>query len=144
MKGLKNRVAIATGGLGDLGYASAQRLLEEGCRVALFDLKKAALPAFCLSADGTGAQPQTAGFELVNLKPVEGMPPGSKIYGGNGPRLMELFTPERAALFAAEPDWSAQGSGKYLLLYKEGRLVHSSAYHAFMASARAQAAGLSA
>ena len=39
MKGLKNRVAIVTGGLGDLGYASAQRLLEEGCRVALFDLK---------------------------------------------------------------------------------------------------------
>lgn len=39
MKGLKNKVAIVTGGLGDLGYASAQRLIEEGCRVALFDLK---------------------------------------------------------------------------------------------------------
>jgi NAD(P)-dependent dehydrogenase (short-subunit alcohol dehydrogenase family) len=39
MKGLKNKVAIVTGGLGDLGYASAQRLVEEGCRVALFDLK---------------------------------------------------------------------------------------------------------
>jgi NAD(P)-dependent dehydrogenase (short-subunit alcohol dehydrogenase family) len=39
MKGLKDKVAIVTGGLGDLGYASAQRLIEEGCRVALFDLK---------------------------------------------------------------------------------------------------------
>ncbi|MBI3111547.1 MAG: SDR family oxidoreductase [Ignavibacteriales bacterium] len=39
MKGLKGRVAVITGGLGDLGYASAQRLVEEGCRVALFDLK---------------------------------------------------------------------------------------------------------
>jgi NAD(P)-dependent dehydrogenase (short-subunit alcohol dehydrogenase family) len=39
MKGLKDKVAIVTGGLGDLGYASAQRLVEEGCRVALFDLK---------------------------------------------------------------------------------------------------------
>ncbi len=39
MKGLKNKVAIVTGGLGDLGYASAQRLIEEGCRVAVFDLK---------------------------------------------------------------------------------------------------------
>lgn len=39
MKGLRDKVAIITGGLGDLGYASAQRLVEEGCRVALFDLK---------------------------------------------------------------------------------------------------------
>jgi dihydroanticapsin dehydrogenase len=39
MRGLKDRVAIVTGGLGDLGYASAIRLVEEGCRVALFDIK---------------------------------------------------------------------------------------------------------
>ncbi len=39
MKGLKDKTAIVTGGLGDLGYAAAQRLLTEGCRVALFDLK---------------------------------------------------------------------------------------------------------
>ena len=40
MRGLKNRVSIITGGLGDLGYASAQRLVEEGCKVALFDLRE--------------------------------------------------------------------------------------------------------
>lgn len=39
MRGLKDRVAIVTGGLGDLGYASAVRLVEEGCWVALFDIK---------------------------------------------------------------------------------------------------------
>jgi len=39
MKGLQDRVAIVTGGLGDLGYASAVRLHEEGCRVALFDVR---------------------------------------------------------------------------------------------------------
>lgn len=39
MKGLKGKTAIVTGGLGDLGYASAIRLQEEGCNVALFDLK---------------------------------------------------------------------------------------------------------
>lgn len=39
MKGLKNRVAVVTGGLGDLGYATAERLGEEGCKVALFDIK---------------------------------------------------------------------------------------------------------
>ncbi|MCB0719381.1 MAG: SDR family oxidoreductase [Bacteroidetes bacterium] len=39
MKGLNGRVAIVTGGLGDLGFAAAERLIEEGCRVATFDLK---------------------------------------------------------------------------------------------------------
>jgi NAD(P)-dependent dehydrogenase (short-subunit alcohol dehydrogenase family) len=39
MRGLKDKAAIVTGGLGDLGYASAKRLVEEGCRVALFDIK---------------------------------------------------------------------------------------------------------
>jgi len=39
MRGLKDKVALVTGGLGDLGYATAQRLVEEGCRVALFDIK---------------------------------------------------------------------------------------------------------
>jgi len=39
MRGLKDKTAVVTGGLGDLGYATAHRLLEEGCRVGLFDLK---------------------------------------------------------------------------------------------------------
>lgn len=39
MRGLKDQVAVVTGGLGDLGYATAQRLVEEGCRVAILDLK---------------------------------------------------------------------------------------------------------
>ncbi|MEZ5276951.1 MAG: SDR family oxidoreductase [Opitutaceae bacterium] len=37
MRGLKDRVAIVTGGLGDLGFASARRLAEEGARVMIFD-----------------------------------------------------------------------------------------------------------
>lgn len=40
MKGLDGRVAVVTGGLGDLGYAAAQRLVAEGCRVAVFDIKE--------------------------------------------------------------------------------------------------------
>ncbi len=39
MRGLKGKAAIITGGLGDLGYASGKRLVEEGCQVALFDVK---------------------------------------------------------------------------------------------------------
>ncbi len=38
MKGLDGRIAIVTGGLGDLGYATAERLVAEGCRVTLFDI----------------------------------------------------------------------------------------------------------
>ena len=56
MRGLSGRVALVTGGLGDLGYAAAVRLVEEGCRVALFDLKPddgraAALGAFYRAVD---------------------------------------------------------------------------------------------
>lgn len=58
MKGLKDKVAIITGGLGDLGYASAQRLIEEGCRVVLFDLRP----------DTVGrAQAIGAGFHAVDI-----------------------------------------------------------------------------
>lgn len=39
MRGLERGVAVVTGGLGALGYATAKRLGEEGCRVALLDLK---------------------------------------------------------------------------------------------------------
>ncbi len=39
MRGLKNKIVVITGGLGDLGYATAQRLAEEGCKIALLDVK---------------------------------------------------------------------------------------------------------
>jgi len=38
MRGLKDKVVVLTGGLGDIGYACALRLVEEGCRVTIFDL----------------------------------------------------------------------------------------------------------
>lgn len=40
MKGLSGKTAVVTGGLGDLGYATAKRLKEEGCAVAIFDLRE--------------------------------------------------------------------------------------------------------
>lgn len=39
MRGLDKKVAIIAGGLGDLGFASGKRLVEEGCSVALLDVK---------------------------------------------------------------------------------------------------------
>lgn len=38
MRGLKNKIVVITGGLGDLGYASAIRMREEESRVVLLDL----------------------------------------------------------------------------------------------------------
>jgi len=37
MRGLKDKAAVITGGLGDLGFATAERLSEEGCRIAIID-----------------------------------------------------------------------------------------------------------
>jgi len=39
MRGLDKKVAIIAGGLGDLGFATGKRLVEEGCSVALLDVK---------------------------------------------------------------------------------------------------------
>ena len=58
MRGLKGKVAIVTGGLGDLGYASASRLIEEGCRVAIFDNRD--------DADGAAAKIGAA-FHRVDI-----------------------------------------------------------------------------
>jgi dihydroanticapsin dehydrogenase len=51
MRGLKGKVAIVTGGSGDIGYATAVRLREEGCAVAMLDLKEDS----SRSAPGIGA-----------------------------------------------------------------------------------------
>ncbi|MFT3748843.1 MAG: SDR family oxidoreductase [Agriterribacter sp.] len=39
MRGLSGKIALITGGLGDLGYATAQRLYEEGCKIILADVQ---------------------------------------------------------------------------------------------------------
>jgi len=39
MRGLKNKVAVVSGGLGDLGWAIALRLRDEGCKIAVVDIK---------------------------------------------------------------------------------------------------------
>lgn len=40
MRGLKGKVAVVSGGLGDLGWAIALRLRDEGCKVAVVDVKR--------------------------------------------------------------------------------------------------------
>lgn len=71
MRGLRDKVAIVTGGLGDLGYATAQRLTEEGCKVALFDIKNddekraAALNALFLQVDISREQEVKQACDIV-------------------------------------------------------------------------------
>jgi dihydroanticapsin dehydrogenase len=38
MRGLEGKIAVVSGGLGDLGHAAAARLIDEGCRVVLLDI----------------------------------------------------------------------------------------------------------
>lgn len=77
MRGLTDRTAIVTGGLGDLGYAGAVRLREEGCRVALFDRKEddgraAAIGALYVPVDVADESRVQAACEAVrqHLGPV--------------------------------------------------------------------------
>jgi NAD(P)-dependent dehydrogenase (short-subunit alcohol dehydrogenase family) len=56
MQGLDGKAAIVTGGLGDLGYASAERLVREGCTVALFDI-----------ADDLDGRAETIGCRLYRV-----------------------------------------------------------------------------
>ena len=55
MRGLKGRRVLITGGAGGIGQATAQRFLEEGCRVVLLDRDRGALDHLedKLSVDGS-------------------------------------------------------------------------------------------
>lgn len=74
MRGLKNRVAVVTGGLGDLGYATAKRLVEEECSVAVFDLKAdeerraQAIGAQYFQVDITDDRSLAAAFETIHQR----------------------------------------------------------------------------
>lgn len=71
MRGLNGKTAVITGGLGDLGYATAQRLVAEGCRVAILDSKSddenraQAIGASFWQADITEAQRLTVVFDQI-------------------------------------------------------------------------------
>lgn len=52
MRGLHNRVAVVSGGLGDLGKASALRLAQEGARVVILDRKAPADADDALALNG--------------------------------------------------------------------------------------------
>lgn len=111
---------------------------------ALFDFKTDMFPPFLLSPDGSAGTPGVSGFAPADLRLFPGLPAGAKLYTGDAARLGPVLNPLRAALFAADPLWHAQGCGNWLLLYKPGGLTQPSAYHAFRDGARELATRLTA
>src|SRR5262245_60292557 len=55
---LAGKVAIITGGTGGIGFATAERMLKSGAKVALWDLKQDAVDS------AVGKLPGTTGFAL--------------------------------------------------------------------------------
>lgn len=102
--------------------------------VALFDFNKGAFPDFHLSADGD-LPDETSGLEPVDMAGFKGFPAGVKLYGRDQAALRKLFTPEIAACFGEHPGWSAQGAGRYLVMYKGCELLSPGRYVQFMAEA---------
>lgn len=115
-----------------LGAGSAQRGRQS--TVALFDFNKGAFPDFHLSA-AEDMPEETSGLEPVDMAGFSGFPPGVKLYGRDQAALRKLFTPEIAACFGEHPGWSAQGSGRYLVMYKGCGLLSPGKYGEFMAEA---------
>lgn len=102
--------------------------------MALFDFEKGAFPDFHLSAEGD-IPDETSGLEPSEMSGFPGFPPGVKLFGRDQAALKKLFTPEIAACFGEHPGWSAQGAGRYLVMYKGCKLVSPGKYKEFMAEA---------
>ncbi len=115
-----------------LGDRNNQRKRQS--TVALFDFNKGAFPDFHLSAEGN-FEKEISGLEPVDMKLFKGFPQGAKLYGRDPAALQKLFTPEIAACFAEHPGWSAQGSTRYLVMYKGHNLLSPGKYKQFMAEA---------
>src|ERR1700728_31312 len=60
MRGLKDKVAVVTGGGQGIGRALTLRLAEEGCKVAIFDLK----PEAASETEALAPEGRVKGYEL--------------------------------------------------------------------------------
>lgn len=62
MKGLKNKLALVTGGAGGIGLAICRRLAAEGCTVGILDISKESANRACevVAAEGGKAVPVVA------------------------------------------------------------------------------------
>ena len=115
-------------------FGSGQGQRRKQSTVALFDFEKSALPDFHLSA-GAESLGEDTGLEPADMAAFRGFPEGARLYGRDQEALKKYFTPELAACFAEHPGWSAQGAGRWLVMYKECRLMPPGEYKGFIAEA---------
>ena len=116
-----------------LGSGASERKRQS--TVALFEFEKGAFPDFHLSAGGD-LPDEASGLEPADMKDFSGFPPGVKLLGRDPAALKKYFTSELDACFAKYDGWSAQGSGRYLVLYKGCGLVPAGEYPEFIVEAK--------
>jgi hypothetical protein len=115
-----------------LGSGQEQR--RKQATLALFDFEKGAFPDFFAVAAGEVLDEST-GLDPADMSGFAGFPEGAKLYGRDQAALKSFFNPEIAACFGEHPGWSAQGSGRWLVLYRGCELVPSSGYKDFIGEA---------
>lgn len=123
-----------------LGSGDAAR--PRACTVALFCAPGADFPEFHLSAGGE-APDEALGLEAVEPAEPGDMPEGIKLYARDGAALKRFFTRDMAYSLKEHPGWSAQGAGRWLLVYKGLSLAAPGGYRDFMAEAKKLALSLS-
>ncbi|MDQ7773477.1 MAG: hypothetical protein RDU13_08125 [Elusimicrobiales bacterium] len=123
-----------------LGSGDSAR--PRACTVALFCVPKADFPEFHLSAGGE-APDEALGLEAVDMAEFGDMPEGIKLYGRDMGALKKFFTRDMAYSLKEHPGWSAQGAGKWLLVFKGCSLVDPGGYRDFMDEAKKLALNLS-
>lgn len=70
MRGLKGRTAIVTGGASGIGRATALRLGQEGCAVAIFDLDKVGAANTAEQLQAAGAKAQSYAVDISSREQV--------------------------------------------------------------------------
>lgn len=70
MRGLRNRMAIVTGGAGGIGQAICRRFAEEGAKVAVFDIDGAAAEALAAAIREGGGEARAYAVDLTDQASV--------------------------------------------------------------------------
>lgn len=71
MKGLKNKVVIVTGGAGGIGSAACRRLVEEGAKVAIFDMNVQAAEKLAAEINNQNGQALAVQCDITQSDKVE-------------------------------------------------------------------------
>lgn len=71
MRGLEGRIVIVTGGASGIGKATVERLIEEGAKVAVFDMNEAGATAVCEACVAKGGTAAAWRVDITDQAQVE-------------------------------------------------------------------------